>query len=144
MRRTLFILLLSTVAIVDCFAEKSRSGPLPYLLFNFNMTNLTEARMLSANSTQFRYTARPRNFWLGRDTVTVEAKLLKKTSKGFRFSLSVAHSAHGQMTRTFLVPWSEDPKTVYAVRDFEATCFYSAEPVQPVTVIAQNRPNQAL
>jgi hypothetical protein len=107
------VFLISIAAVTHCLADTSRTaGPLPYLFFDFHMTGLTEGRMLSAENRQFTYTARPRNFWLGHDTVTMQAKLLKKTPKGFRFSWSMAHSRHDRgrpVTQTIVLPWSKDP-----------------------------------
>jgi hypothetical protein len=139
--RTPLTLLLSIFAGAPAFAQASRSvGPHPYLLFNFHTADYVEARILSAHNTQFTYTARPRNFWTGRDTVTVHAKLLKRTPKGFRFSWSLVQSSHdrvlGRITQTLLVPWSKpsDIKTLYSAPAFTAKCFYSEEPVAPVVV----------
>ncbi|HEV2046542.1 MAG TPA: hypothetical protein VGQ95_08080 [Chthoniobacterales bacterium] len=139
--RTLIMLLLAIVGVSHCFAEPA-AGPQPYLLFNFHMTDAVDVRMLSADTPQFTFTARPRNFWLGHDTAVVQAKLLKKTSKGFRLSFSVVHSSHGRVvgriTRSFLLPWSKpnDIKTLYSAPAFTVKCFYSKDPAVPIEVLA--------
>ena len=105
------------------------------MLFNVFTGNHLDVRMLSAKMTDFHYSALSGD---KSDSVTIRAKLLKKTAKGFRFSWSVVHSSHdrvvARLRRTVLVPWTVDwgpAKVLECVPGYYAKCFYSDIPIAP-------------
>ena len=138
MAHTPIIIFLSVVALAPCFAgNASLPGPQPYLLFNVITSDRFDARMLSAQTTEFTYSARSHD-----GSVTMHAKLLEKTSKGFRFSWSVVHSLKGKVVarirERLLVPWSADfdaPKSLNFIPGYHAKVFYSRVPLQPPVTV---------
>jgi hypothetical protein len=118
-------LVFSFIAVTSCVAGRQQ----PYLLFGVLMSDRYDVGMLSTHDRHFSYVARSSD---RSDLVTMDAKLLERTTKGFRFTWSVVHSSKGKVVsrvrKQILVPWSADSraaKVLDSVPGYHATAFYS-------------------
>jgi hypothetical protein len=116
------------VAFIACIANAaSMPRPQPYLLFRVRDGHGVVVGTLSA-SNDFKYFERSRD---ALDSVTMHAKLLEKTSKGFRFSWSVVQPSRGMqvayITEERLVTWGRT-RFMKSIPGYPVDVFYSRVP----------------
>jgi hypothetical protein len=116
------------VALTPCFGSNpSPPGPQPYLLFNVINDYGIVVGTLSAH-TDFEFSVRSHD---GSDFVTMHARLLNKTSNGFRFSWSVVHRSHDKVVARIrerpLVPWGTTT-SLKSIPGYHVKVFYSHLP----------------
>ena len=122
------LLFSALVALNPCFASNpSPPGPQPYLLFNVVNEYGILVGTLSSR-TDFQYSIQSGD---GSQSVSMHAKLLSKTSNGFRFSWSVVQRLHNKeivrIKARPLVPWGTT-KFLKSVSGHTVKVFYSRTP----------------
>ncbi len=114
--------------LTTCLANiTSAPGPQPYLLFSVIDRHGGVVGTLST-STDFQYFERSRD---AQESVSMRANLLKKTSKGFRFSWSVVQRSRGievkRIREKQFVAWGM-AKSMTLIPGYKVDVFYSRVP----------------
>jgi hypothetical protein len=115
---------------ITSFANPSSPGPQHYLIFGVLTNDRYDVGTLSTATNHFQYTAQSRD---GSDSIVMHAKLISKTSQGFRFAWSVVHRVHDKeivhITERVFVPWGTT-KSLKSIPGYHVSTFYSKTPAR--------------